>query len=386
MKASSSQLTFSISDQIKEIPLQDWDELFGNELIESYGYLKTLEEGCEGFSFRYLVAKRDTKTVFILPLFIADFSLTTLVPEFLYKFAGKFSRWTKMKVLFVGSPTTEEFSMGISSNEKLDDLLGQALKELNEFSKKEKIIGITFFNLSPKHAKIAELLKQNKFLKLEALPTTVIHLKDASLQDYIQGLGKNTRKDLKKKLRHAEELAHLRTELYEDVSDAIIDEVYKLFMNNFNAADVHFERLTREFFLNICKNMPGVAKYFITYDNDKIVAFNLCLIKNKTFIDKFVGFDSDVAHKYHLYYTTLCHNIEWCIKNNLKSYQPGFTDYHPKVRMGAKLIPLDMYTKALNPLLQAILVLIRPLIEPKNMDSSLKKIEKSKDIFTEGIS
>ncbi|MCX5707312.1 MAG: GNAT family N-acetyltransferase, partial [Candidatus Omnitrophica bacterium] len=115
-----------------------------------------------------------------------------------------------------------------------------------------------------------------------------------------------------------------------------------------------------------------------TYDKGKIIAFNLCLLKNRVFIDKFIGFDYTVAHKYHLYYTTFCHNIEWCIKHGFSVYQPGFSDYHPKIRLGAKLIPLDIYAKAYNPLLNSIIRLIKPLIEPKNIDSTLKEIEKQK--------
>jgi hypothetical protein len=121
--------------------------------------------------------------------------------------------------------------------------------------------------------------------------------------------------------------------------------------------------------------MPQVARYFITYDADKIVAFNLCLIKGDTFIDKFIGFDYAVAHKYHLYFTTFCHNLEFCIKNNIRFYQPGTTDYYPKLRLGAKLIPLYDYTSTFNPLFDAGFRLIAPFIQPKNLDPSLKNLQ-----------
>lgn len=367
-------VTFSITRNIKDIPRQDWDNLFGIGLIESYGYLKTLEEnGVEEFSFGYLLAKRNNRIIFILPFFILDFSFAMLMPGFLRKLAGKFNRWLKMRIIFLGSPTTEGFSMGLSPDEKLDIILDLAIEELAAFSGKEKIGGILFYNLSLKHQKLAEYLKRRKFLKMETLPTTAITIKTDSLEEYIKGLSKNTRKDLNKKLRRSRELSELKVESREDITD-IIDRVYWLYLNNFNDADVHFEVLTKEFFLNICRNMPGVAKYFITYDKEKIVVFNLCLIKNGVFIDKFIGFDYALAHKLHLYYTTFCHNIDWCIKNKVNICQLGFSDYHPKLRLGAKLIPLYIYAKAFNPFLNTIIRLIRPLIEPKNLDSSLKKL------------
>jgi predicted N-acyltransferase len=374
MNKNEPTLTFSIIRKISAIPRQEWNNLFGADLIESYGYQKTLEEnGVENFSFGYLLAKRGERVVLILPFFILNFSLSMLMPDLLRKLIGKFDRRLKMNILFPGSPTTEGFSMGLSRGEEPDIILDQALGELRDFCEKEKMAGIVFYNLSSKHLKLADYLKRRKFIKMETLPTSAITLKAGSLEEYIKGLSKNTRKDLNKKLRRSGELAELKTETRTDVTD-IIDRIYELYLNNFNDADIHFETLTKDFFLNICRNMPGVAKYFITYDKDKIAAFNLCLIKNGVFIDKFIGFDRDLAHKLHLYYTSFCHNIDWCVKNKLHTCQLGFSDYHPKVRLGAKLIPLYVYAKPFNPILKAIIKLARPLIEPKNMDSDLKEI------------
>lgn len=378
MQKDKAGLNFFISRSIRDIPQQDWDNLFGEELIESYGYLKTLEEGgTEEFSFGYLLGKRQNQTVLILPFFTMDFSFAILMPGCLRKLTVRLEHWLKIKVLFLGSPTTEGFSIGLEPQEELNIILDRALEKLRSFSKEEKIRGILFYNLTQRHARIGAYLKRKGFLKMETLPTTAISIKAGSLEEYINGLGKNTRKDLKKKLRRSQELAQLKTEMHEDAT-GIIDDIYRLYLNNFNDADVHFEILTKEFFLNICRNMPGVAKYFITYDQGKIVAFNLCLVKNGVFIDKFIGFDYSVAYKYHLYYTSFCHNIDWCLKNGLHIYQPGFSDYHPKVRLGAKLLPLYVYTKAFNPFLNALIRILKPFIEPKNMDPILRQMEKQK--------
>jgi len=386
MEENREKFDFSIVKTINDIPRQDWDILFGDELIESYGYLKTLEEGEAGeFSFGYLIGKKGNNPVLILPFFVMNFSFTTLLPECLHRAVKFFDRLSKLKVLFIGSPTTEGFSMGLSPDVNFEEILGQALEKLQEFSKTEKILGMAFYNLNAKYPKLTGYLKQNKFIKMESMPTTAISIKAGSLEEYIQNLGKNTRKDLKKKIRNSRELVQLKTQERSDVTD-IIDDVYKLYLNNFNDADVRFETLTKKFFLDICKNMPGVAKYFITYDKEKIVAFNLCLIKNGTFIDKFIGFDYSVARVYFLYYTTFCHNMEWCIKNGLKVYQPGFSDYHPKIRLGAKLVTLDIYARAFNPVLDSIIRIMRPLIEPKNMDPIPKEIAEKGRFISEEIS
>jgi predicted N-acyltransferase len=93
-------------------------------------------------------------------------------------------------------------------------------------------------------------------------------------------------------------------------------------------------------------------------------------------IDKFIGLDLEVTKRYHLYFTTLAHNLDWCIKNGIRYYQPGATDYHPKVRLGAKLIPLAVYARGFNPLLETTARLLAKFIEPKRLDLSFREIEK----------
>jgi hypothetical protein len=97
-------------------------------------------------------------------------------------------------------------------------------------------------------------------------------------------------------------------------------------------------------------------------------------IKGETAIDKFIGFDKELSHKYHLYYVTFVNNIEYCIKNGLRFYQMGITDYKPKIRLGAKLVPLYIYVKLLNPFLNIFSKIIARFVEPARFDPGLKDL------------
>jgi len=280
-----------------------------------------------------------------------------------------------MNILFVGLPTAEELYIGISPEFCKKTAFKTILEELYKFSKLKRMSLILFYNLTVKHKLLGDFLKKCGFSKMENFPNTVIEIKAKSLDEYIDNLGSSTRKDLKKKLRKANFPENFKIEIRDNIT-GIEDKVYELYMNNFTGSDVHFEVLTPYFFKNICRQMPGVAKYFIFRKDEKIVAFNLCLIKNDTCIDKFIGFDKELSRQYHLYQVTFCHNIDWCIKNGIKYYQMGITDYHPKIRLGAKLIKLDNYIKLKNPLFNLFLKPIARLIEPKNFDPTLKNLKK----------
>ncbi|MFA5271761.1 MAG: GNAT family N-acetyltransferase [Candidatus Omnitrophota bacterium] len=384
MQETKPSLAISILTSINDIPRQDWERLFTANIIENYGYHKALEEsGLKGFSIFYLVAKRDNALVATIPFFIMDFSITTLIRgplgKLIFSIRKLFKRFLMTRLIFVGSPTAEELYIGIAKEENKALILPQLFDKLYEFSRLKKIKTILFYNLTAKDDELKIYLRDNGFTAMEDLPTTRLEIKEKNLEEYISNLGSNTRKDLRRKLRKSAELVRLETEITDNI-DNIIDEVYQLYTNSLNDSDLQFETLTRDFFQNICRNMPSIAKYFITRNHEKIVAFNLCFIKGDTCIDKFIGFDYSVASEYNLYYTTFCHNIDWCIKNNIRFYQPGQGDYDAKIRLGASLIPLFIYIKSFNPLLNLLMKPIIKAIEPQKFDPALKNLKKYKNL------
>ena len=278
-----------------------------------------------------------------------------------------------MRLLFVGSPAAEEIYLGCSKDENLNLIAEEAVNKLHGFLDKNKISTILFYNLTKKNSGLIFYLRAKGFKLMEGFPNSVIKINAHSLQEYINNLRPSTRKDLKRKLKKSADLTTLKTELHNDLT-GIENEVYRLYLNNLQDSGVSFERLTMDFFQNIFKNMPEVARIFITRDKDKIVAFNLMFIKDKVCIDKFIGFDRQLSHKYHLYHNTFCHNIDYCIKNGITTYQLGVTDYHPKVRLGTKLIPLYILVKTFNPVLKLFSGLIIRMVEPKKFDPILRNI------------
>lgn len=380
MSNKKTPLNFSASPSIKSTCEEEWNSLFGGDIIEGWGYHKNFEEaGVREFSLGYLLARRDQKLAAILPFFTVDFSFATIIQgplqRLILKIQKHFTSFMRIKLLFVGFPTTEELYLGISRQEDLRSVLEGSLKEFYEIMKKEKISTILFYNLSGKHSALGEYLRQRGFARMENFPNTKITIRAASLEEYINMLSKNTRKDLRRKLKKSSRLAQLHTEVITDISP-IRNRIYELYLNNLGDSDVSFETLTPDFFQKIPENMPGSVKFFITRDKEKIVAFNLCLVKGDTCIDKFIGFDQALARKYHLYYFTFCHNLDWCIKNGFRFYQMGITDYHPKLRLGAELIPLHIYFRRLNPITNLFGKLIARIIQPANFDPTLRKIKK----------
>jgi len=389
MRQNDEKLTFSISDTIDNIPKNDWDRLFGPSCIEGWGFHKTIEQsGIKEFSFHYALIKRNSTLCAIIPFFINDFSFATIIQGPLQKlilFVQKlWPRFLWIKIIFIGNPLNEKLRIGVSTNENINEVIKEAVNGLSSFSARTGASAMLFYNLTEGQKDIACALKQNGLLCMENFPNTILELKAKNLEEFIQDLGPSTRKDLRRKLRKTASLATLKTEVLTDIN-AIQNELYKLYACNFEESDVHFETLTPEFFRNIQKNMPESARFFITRAADKIVAFNLCLVKGNTLIDKVIGMDKTVSRMYSLYYTTFCENIDWCIKNGIRYYCLGITDYHPKLRLGAKLIPLYIYVKLFNPLLRLFGRPLVKLIQPKNFDPTLRNLKENNLVLGEEL-
>jgi len=369
----------SVTNTASDIPQEEWDRLFGEDVIEGWGYHKAFEEsGIPEFRLSYILAKQNGKLAAIIPFFTTDFSFATIIQGKLQKtilrLQKRFPRFLRMRLLFIGLPTAEELYIGIAKDIEKKPLYESMLLKIKALAKNDRARGVIFYNLSEKHADLARYLGAKGFACMANYPNTQIEINAASLEEYINCLSKNTRKDIKRKLRDSSQKAALQTKITENIEN-VKDDIYKLYMTNFSESNVSFETLTPDFFTNISRHMKGRAKFFLTYDKDKLVAFNLCLTKGNICIDKFIGFNRQLYRDYSLYHATFCHNIDWCIKNGFRFYQMGITDYHPKIRLGAKLLPLQAYFLCSNPLLRLISKPLAKIISPVNFDPTLRKLK-----------
>lgn len=377
-------LRFDIVKKVCEIPREEWASVFPPDIIEDYGYYKTLDESnLPAFSTHYAVVRENECIACIAPFFTTEFSFDTTIQgrlkQVILSLQKRFPRFLKLKILFIGSPLTEESVIGIREGCDKEKILRFFLAKMLNFCNIEKIGVITFYNLTSADSYMLDFLKRNNFAQMEAFPLARLTIKEQSLEEYIQNLGKSTRKDIRRKLRNAYTNAEIKIEERNNL-DGLLDRAYQLYLNNLNGGDVSFEKLTPEYFAKISENMPGTVKYFVTWVNGKMAAFNMCFVKDGICIDKYIGFDYDVAYKYNLYFVTWCHNIDWCIRRGIRYYQPGTCDYEPKIRLGSDLVPLYISSRLINPVINHLTAPVMKLIEPRRFDpvlSNLSKYEKA---------
>jgi predicted N-acyltransferase len=355
----TDDINYRIVDSISKIKKQEWDELFGN-IPEGYNFYKTLEEsGLNEFSFYYMLICRDRTLLLIAPFFLTDFPVDTIVDEsvgskirFIRRALPKFCIF---KTLFCGSPFGENGIIGINSELKdKTDIIQQLIQGLDRFSREKNVSLIIFKDFMEEQARLLDCLNERGYFKADSFPSVIIDLNFGSLDEYIESLSYSTRKSLRRKLKKAYSKSDITTKVAGSIED-IIDDIYRLYENTYNAGKTKFEKLTKDFFIKISDNSGSKCKYFLYYVNGRLAAFNLCFVHEDTLIDKFIGFDYDIAHEHSLYFVSWCYNVEWCLQNSIKFYQVGQTDYYPKKQLGGKLINLYAFAKHTNILVNHLL-------------------------------
>jgi predicted N-acyltransferase len=371
------EVTYKILDSISQINRDDWDSVFGS-IPEGYEFYHTLEKSeLKEFSFYYLLFYRDKNIISIAPLFVADFYLDIVLEGFIKNVIGFIRhfvpRFFILKTLFCGSPFSENGVLGITKD--VGDariLIDEIVQVMQRFSRGNKVPFIIFKDFLREDTSLLDSLKHKGFLKADSFPSVRMELNFNSLEEYFGSLSTSTRKDLRRKIKKAYSKDKIKIRVVDDIED-IIDDVYPLYLNTYHAGEVKFEFLTKDFFINVSKNLKPHTKYFLYYVEDQLAAFNLCFVYDHLLIDKFIGFDYEIAHQYSLYFVSWCFNIEWCLKNSIRYYQVGQTDYEPKLKLGGSLVPLFAYFKHKNLFFNLLIKLLAILVLKPN--SSVRNAE-----------
>ncbi|MCX5696963.1 MAG: GNAT family N-acetyltransferase [Candidatus Omnitrophica bacterium] len=369
------KITCQIIDSVGKIPREDWDRLFG-DITEGYEFYKVLEESrLEEFTFYYLILYWDQRIILIAPLFIADFNLDIAVEgrlERVISCVRRFlPRFLTTRTLFCGSPFGEQGIIGIDKSMESDfEIAGEFFKNIDMFSRQKKTPLFMFKDFTQADLEFLELFRGYGLFRVNSFPCAIAELNFGSFEEYLKSLGHSTRKGLRRKIKEASGGGGVIIKAV-DRADGAIDDIYRLYLNTHHGGTTKFERLTKEFFLSVSRNMQPHTKFFLYYVDGELGAFNLVFIYKDLFIDKFIGFDYDISNRSHLYFISWCNNAEWCIKNGVRSYTSGQTDYHAKIKLGSKLSRRYAYLRHRNNIANILLKALVLILKPENYDADI---------------
>lgn len=353
-----------------------WKRAFAGK-TKDHRYYELIEQTLrDQFEHHYIVLEDGAgKIRAIQPIFFVRQNLVEGVPGKIRAIVDlvrkQFPRFLTMRVLMVGCAAGEGQLGAIDSND--GTWLARTLPPiLHSLAKQERASLVVWKDFPAAYRSAMAGLTENGYVRVPSMPMTELRIDYKDFDEYLGQIGYVSRKSLRRKFRKTERAAKIDIEVVTDITPHI-DEIYPLYLGVHERSAMKFEVLTKEFFCAIGRAMPERARFFIWRSAGKIIAFSLCLISGDTIHDECLGLDYGVALELYLYFYTLRDVISWAMAQGLHYYSSGPLNYDPKLHLGHKLAPLDLYVMHTRPLLNPIFQFAVKYLEPTRHDPILKK-------------
>ncbi len=360
-----------------------WKRAFHNK-CKDHRYYEIVEETLNGdFEHHYLQIEDKSGAIrAIQPVFFVRQNLVEGIPGKIRSVVDVvrkiFPRFLTMRVLMVGCAAGTG-DLG-ACNEKDRSWVANALQAtLQIYARYNKASLIVLKDFPASYRPPFVTFCSNRYARIPSMPMTRLALHYQSWNDYFRTLSKATRKDLRRKFRKAESAPKINMEVMSDIAP-FLDEIYPLYLAVHERSPLKFETLTKDYFRAIAQRMPERARFFIWRQLDKILAFSFCLVCNDKIYDECIGLDYSVALDLHLYFYTLRDIISWALQQGLKYYYSNPLNYEPKLHLDCELVPLDLYVRHTNTLLNPIFRCVIKYLGPTRHEPVLPRFPNAHEL------
>lgn len=291
--------------------------------------------GIAEFDCRYLAISRNGQRIAVVPYFLHEFRVNTMLPDGVLK---KCLTWVKFRIACVGHPSAD---FGMIDGDVSEDVLSLVNATLQ---KKASLVAYKDF---------AANLPLPGFVRVSGLPVAVLTIEG----DYYSGLDARRRNDFRRKLKKANTL---RFEESDALPEHLAARAFQLYLNTYDRSPIRFERLTLDYF----QKTAGISKFLLCFDGETLIGFAQLIGKRQQMIGKYVGMDYESNRRYGLYFLLSLKAIEACAREGYTRLDLGVASYHFKQLLGGQMIETSIYYRHNNPLVNWLLGKFKFLLEP----------------------
>lgn len=291
--------------------------------------------GLPEFQFGYFAVWRGDQRVAVVPYFVMDFRLTTMLGDgWLARALG----WVRLKIACVGHPSTD---LGRIDGE----ISAEVLSAVNvHLIRKARLVAYKGF---PGDLPLPD------FVRADSLPICLLRVP----ADFWASIGTDRRNNFKQKLRQGRALRVLERD---GCDPELAGDLFRLYLQTYERASIKFERLVPEYFTATA----AISRYLLFYEGERLIGFVQLICQKPRMVFRYIGMDYERNRKYGLYFLLFLKGIEVCLREGLTEMECGPTSYDFKRRLGCELVPTFVYYRHANPALHWLLGHARAWLEP----------------------
>ena len=363
-------------DQVERCPA--WSAAFADHRQDHRYYAIVEDTIRQGFEYRYFVLEdRDGHVKAVQPFFLLDQDLLGGAGRSITRLAGglrkMFPRFLVLRTLMIGCAAGEGHLDGDQNGKAawIANCLHAALVQYAQHADASLIVMKEFPSA---YRPAMACMSNDGYARVPSFPMTRLRLDGhENFENYMAAaMSKNARKSLRRNLRRAQSAGPIELEVVNDVTP-IIDQVYPLYLQVYDRAQLRFEKLTPDFLARLGREMPEKARFFIWRKDGRAVAFAVTMLSGDTLYDMYLGMQYPLALDLHLYFYTFRDVISWAIAQRLKWYCSTPLGYDPKLQLGCDLLPLDLYVRHRSPIANFFMKRLMPWLEPTRHDKTLRE-------------
>jgi predicted N-acyltransferase len=303
-----------------------------------------------------------------VPAFEAPFDLlTTADADFKARLRGlplygHWSRWLRVRTAFVGTTVTEYAPLPAASRRPADfartvrNTLGRRfrLAIIKDIPQQSPLLP----EADNAYAQaLAQACADQGFLLVEGQALAYLPIDFPDIEAYLARLSASRRQNLRRKLRSRAQVAVQVIATGSAALDAArIADYYALYEGVYAQSELHFDRLTPQFFAALLRDAAsgGLVFEYRHRGTGALLGWNLCYRHAGRLVDKYIGLAYPAARELNLYFLSWIENLEYALAQGLSHYVAGWTDPEVKRSLGARFTFTQHAVYVRQPLLRAL--------------------------------
>jgi predicted N-acyltransferase len=206
-------------------------------------------------------------------------------------------------------------------------------------------------------SRLLEACRTRGFIVIEGQALAYVPMDFKTEDEYLARFSGKRRYDIRRKLKTRstvrQEEVPTGDPRFDD--DDFVSQLYAMYEDVFAQSDIHFDKLSRDFFANVFRDASSGGIIFFYRTGEKLIGWKLCFVCRGNIVDKYVGFVYPDARDANIYFLSWFHCLEFAIRNGLENYVVGWTDPEVKAYLGAKFTFTKHAVYLRNPLFRFVL-------------------------------